>query len=255
MTDRLSRSVLCCFASATTNPLPGPSVPGSFFLPHTRSSPRQARPGRAPRQRSLNSAGPIQALRQGAKNLRPRYLAVAAALSAPAVFGLPALGAECLDVQFPDSVKVGNSDLVLNGMGIRDATFLSVKVYVAGLYLPEISGDEDKVVAANEPWKLVLNFVHDADASDIRNAFDESFEKAAGDNLDALSSRIDTLKAQMVDFEEGQVLSYTYDPATGTVINVNGTNGTPIEGADFAAALLTISIQTSHTLQPCDFGS
>jgi hypothetical protein len=171
-----------------------------------------------------------------------RSAAVAAALSISATAALPALGAECLDVQFPDSVKVGGTDLVLNGMGIRKATMLAVKVYVAGLYLPKKSSDGDAIVAANEPWELTLHFVHSADASDIQDAFDEGFEKAAGDNLDALKQRIETLKSQMTDFEDGQTLSYSYDPATGTVVDVNGKSGAPIEGADFAAALLKISV-------------
>jgi hypothetical protein len=181
---------------------------------------------------------------KGRQNMfeRMRHVAFAAAFSASAVVALPALGAQCLDVQFPDSVKVGSADLVLNGMGIRKATMLAVKVYVAGLYLPAKSSDGATIAAADQPWELTLHFVHSADASDMRDAFDEGFEKAAGDNLDALKARIETLKAQIVDIEDGQVLSYSYDPGTGTVVNVNGKSGAPIEGADFAEALLTISI-------------
>ena len=171
-----------------------------------------------------------------------RHAVFAAVLSASAAVALPALGAQCLDVQFADSVKVGGSDLVLNGMGIRKATMLAVKVYVAGLYLPAKSSDGAKIAAANEAWELDLHFVHSADASDIRDAFDDGFEKAAGDNYDALKPKIETLKSQIVDMAEGQVLSYAYDPSSGTVVTVNGAIGAPIDGADFAAALLTISI-------------
>lgn len=174
---------------------------------------------------------------------RSRILSLAAAalptfIAAPA----PVLGAECIGVQVPDNVKVGDKDLVLNGLGIRKATIFNVKVYLGVLYLPEKSGDGEKIIGSNEPWELALHFVHDVDASDIRDAFDEGFKKAAGDDLSALSARIDTLKSKMVDFEEGHVLSYAYDPANGTVVDVNGKSGPPIEGADFAAALLKISI-------------
>ena len=169
-------------------------------------------------------------------------LAFSAALSVSAIQVAPSLGAECIGVQVPDSVKVGKEDLVLNGLGIRKATVFNVKVYVAGLYLPEKSGDGDKIVGSNGPWQLDLHFVHDIDASDIRDAFDEGFETAADNSVSALSTRIDALKSQMIDFTEGHVLSYAFDPATGTVVNVNGKSGAPIEGADFAAALLKISI-------------
>jgi hypothetical protein len=153
-----------------------------------------------------------------------------------------AFSAECHQVAFPDSVTAGDAELMLNGLGLRKATMLSVKVYVAGLYLPEKSTDAGQILGANRHWRLVLRFVRDVDAPDIRDAFEEGFEKAAGDKLDALRQRIDSLNAQIVDFKEGQYLSYDYDPAKGTVIDANGTTGGAIEGADFANALLTISI-------------
>jgi hypothetical protein len=163
-------------------------------------------------------------------------------LFAPVLLSAPALGADCLQVSFPDGVKAGGTDLVLNGLGLRKATMFKVKVYVAGLYLPEKSADAGKILGADQPWQLMLRFVHDVDASEIRDAFDEGFEKAAGNKLDALGKRIEALKAQMVDFGKGQYLSYTYDPAKGVVLDANGATGSAIDGADFATALLAISI-------------
>jgi hypothetical protein len=173
--------------------------------------------------------------------LKPaQSLAFVAALLGPAILGAPAFGAQCLEVKVPDSVKAGGVDLVLNGLGIRKATFLNVKVYVAGLYLPQKSGDAGKIIGASQPWQLVLRFVRDVDASDIRDAWEEGFEKNAGDKLATLQPRIKTLNARMVDFKEGQYLSFTDDPAKGVAVDVNGASGAAIEGADFAAALLSI---------------
>jgi hypothetical protein len=171
-----------------------------------------------------------------------RTLALIMVLSVPIVPIGTAIGAECHQVTFPDSVKAGDADLVLNGLGLRKATMLSVKVYVAGLYLSERSNDPAQILGADRQWRLVLRFVRDVDAPDIRDAFEEGFEKAADNKLDALRARIDALNAKIVDFEEGQYLSYDYDPAKGTVIDVNGATGAAIEGADFANALLKISI-------------
>ena len=42
----------------------------------------------------------------------------------------------------PESLALGDQAMTLNGMGIRKATMLKVKVYVAGLYLVGKSGDE-----------------------------------------------------------------------------------------------------------------
>jgi hypothetical protein len=164
------------------------------------------------------------------------------ALAGAVIPGAPALAAECLEVKVPDSVKAGGTDLVLNGLGIRKATFLEVKVYVAGLYLPQKSGDSGKIIGANQPWQLVLRFVRDVDASDIRDAFEEGFKKNSGDKLAALQPRIEDLNARMVDFKEGQYLSFANDATKGVAVDVNGKGGNAIEGADFAAALLAVWI-------------
>ncbi len=173
---------------------------------------------------------------------RAQSLALVMALSGFVIPGAPALGAECLGVKVPDSMKAGGADLVLNGLGIRKATFLEVKVYVAALYLPQKANDGGKIIGANQPWQLALHFVRDVDASDIRDAFDEGFEKAAGGKFAALRPRIDALNAQMVDFKKGQYVSFANDPAKGVAVDVNGAGGSAIEGADFAPALLAVWI-------------
>lgn len=173
---------------------------------------------------------------------REQRLAFAVALFGPVILSAPAFGADCLGVSFPDSVKAGGTNLVLNGQGVRKATIFKVKVYIAGLYLPRKSADAGQILGANQPWQLMLRFVHDVGASEIRGAFDDGFKKAAGNKLDTLRKRIEALKAQMVDFRKGQYLSYTYDRAKGVVVNANGATGGSIDGADFATALLKISI-------------
>ena len=172
--------------------------------------------------------------------MRRAAFALLAGLSLAAAFGAPGSAATCREVQFPDSVKVGSGDLVLNGLGIRKATLLRIKVYVAGLYLPRKSSDAAAILDANMRWQLVLRFVRDVGASDIRDAFQEGFQKVAGDKLGGLARRIAALNAQMVDFKSGQSLTFGHDPATGVAVDVDGKGGSTIEGADFAAALLAI---------------
>jgi hypothetical protein len=113
---------------------------------------------------------------------------------------------------------------------------------VASLYLAEKSKDPGQILGTDQPWQLVLRFVHDVDASDMHDAFDEGLEKAAGEKLMALKPRIETLKAGMADFMKGQYLSFTNDPAKGVAVDVNGAGGPEIHGADFSAALLSIWI-------------
>jgi len=167
-------------------------------------------------------------------------LALLAAVSAVVLLGMPSIGATCRDVQFPDTVTVGGSDLALNGLGIRKATLLQIKVYVAGLYLPQKSTYPGPILGADGSWQLVLHFVRDVGASDIRDALQEGFDKAVTDNIAALRSRIEALKDRMVDFKTGQILTFTHDRAAGVTVDVNGAVGPTIRGTDFATALLAI---------------
>ena len=98
---------------------------------------------------------------------------------------------------------MANADLVLNGLGIRKATFLKVKVYVAGLYLTQKSADPAQILSANAPWQLSLHFVRDVDARDMREAFDEGFKKSAGDKLAALEDRIESFEDKPYRIEGG----------------------------------------------------
>lgn len=175
-------------------------------------------------------------------HLRPRRPSLhwlAAGVAFLVVATEPALAATCRDVAFPDTVTVGGP-LVLNGLGLRKATALAVRVYVAGLYLPQKSSDPREILAADRRWYLLLHFVRDVDAPRLRDAFAEGFKKTAGDKLTALGPRIAALNGQMMDFENGQTLAFTNDPGKGVTVDVNGKAGTAIEGADFATALLAI---------------
>jgi len=151
-----------------------------------------------------------------------------------------AFAAECQKVQFPDTVNAAGTDLVLNGLGIRKATILAVKVYVAGLYLPQKSADPDQILRTNAPWQLTLRFVRDVDASDMHSAFKEGFENALGQKAATLKPQIDAMNAQIVEIKKGQYLTFTNDPAKGVTVDMNGAAGSPIQGPDFAMALLSV---------------
>ena len=149
-------------------------------------------------------------------------------------------GAECLRVDFADSVRADGANLVLNGLGIRKATILAIKVYVAGLYLPQRSPDPGQILGSSQPWQLTLRFLRDVGASDIREAFDEGFRNALADKGAALRPQTDALKTQIMDIKKGQYITLANDPAKGVTVDVNGTAASPIAGADFATALLSI---------------
>jgi len=151
-----------------------------------------------------------------------------------------AQGKECASVSFPEQVKSAGGALTLNGLGLRQATFLKVDVYVAALYLPKTSSDAKAILDSQAPKELILHFVRDVDGAELSKGWDEGFEKNAKEQLPALKDRIEAFKAMMVDVTTGQRLRFVYQPGKGIEVDVDGTSKGTVAGDDFARALFSI---------------
>lgn len=154
------------------------------------------------------------------------------------VVAAPALARECEDVTLPDRVTVDGTPLVLNGMGVREATALSINVYVAGLYVETRSRDGNAIAASDTRRRLVLRFVRDVSRSDIVAAFTEGFGHSP--NAGSLGADIRRLNGWMADMREGDTMTFTYVPATGLTVQVGRRTRGTIAGAAFAQAFFSI---------------
>src|SRR5215831_9374188 len=151
-----------------------------------------------------------------------------------------AYGKDCQGVSFPEQVQVNGSTLTLNDLGLRQATFLKVNVYVAALYVANVSSDPQALLGSNTPKELILHFVHNVSDDELKKTWEEGFEDNAKAQLAALQERIDMLKGWMVDMKSGQQLTFIHKPGAGIQVDVNGTVKGTIKGDDFATAFLSI---------------
>ena len=147
---------------------------------------------------------------------------------------------ELQGVEFPDRITVEGVELILNGLGLREATIFKVNVYVAALYLENPSRDGAAICASDETRRLILHFVRDVDGGDITDAWTEGFIKNAGSVLEDIESRIITLNSWMSDIDDGEEMVFTYVPAVGLEVEVDGVVMGTLEGADFASAFFSI---------------
>ena len=147
---------------------------------------------------------------------------------------------ECKGVAFPDQTQVEGATLKLNGLGLRQATLLKVNVYVAALYVSQVSGDGNAILKANAPKELVLHFVRDVGGADLSKGWDEGFESNAKSELPALKDRIESFKGLMADMKTGQRLRFVYKPGAGVNVEVAGAAKGAIAGDDVARALFAI---------------
>jgi len=168
--------------------------------------------------------------------MKARVVAAAVLL----LLAFPVAAGELAGVSMPDEVELGGENLILNGLGMREATWMKVDVYVAGLYLVEKTTDAQAIIDSDEPKLIVMNFVRKVKKKSITEAWNEGFEKNAGDEGKALEERIEQFNSYMVDFKKGDTMNFTYIPGTGVQVAVNGESKGVIEGGDFARALWSI---------------
>jgi Chalcone isomerase-like len=133
------------------------------------------------------------------------------------------------------SVEVGGRTLQLNGAATRKKFI--VKVYVAGLYLPTRETDAEKILAADEPRHLVMQFVHDVDKGKMCNAWNEALANNTPDASPELKTQFETLCGYMEDIKKGEQFVFSYLPGEGTRVDVKGTTKGTIPGKPFADAL------------------
>jgi hypothetical protein len=148
--------------------------------------------------------------------------------------------ATCRNISFPRHLQVGGSDLTLNGLGVRKATFLKVNVYVAALYVVQPAHDPKPLIESDTPQQLTLQFVRNVGVDDLRKAFVADFERDEVGQTAALKERVARLNAWMSDMKSGQRLTFVRLPHSGVQVVVNEVKKGLIEGDDFSRALITI---------------
>ena len=162
-------------------------------------------------------------------------LAVALGMAA-----VPSGAKEWKGIDFPDQIRLDDATLVLNGLGLRQATALKVKVYIAGLYVVDRSGDPRAILESPTPKRLVLHFLRNVGSSDLTKAWDDGFENNAAAEIPVLRERIEKIKSFTKDMETGQKLIFTYKPGAGIEVEIDGAVMGTVEGDDFSKAFLSI---------------
>jgi len=141
-------------------------------------------------------------------------------------------------VTLPDTIQVGGTTLVLNGMGLRKK--FVVKVYVAGLYLEQKSSDPDAIIKANAPKRIVMHFVHGVSKNQLADAFDESFNNNSPDAKKTMKADIDRLLGALEPLNEGDQMVLTYVPGTGTTLAINGKDKLTVATPAFGPVLFSV---------------
>jgi hypothetical protein len=116
----------------------------------------------------------------------------------------------------PDTYTVDGRPLVLNGIGLRTLTFLKIKAYVVGLYLPQPSHDAQQILTSSEPKVIILKYVHGASKDRVEKQY------RAGEAQNCGSGGCDP--ADEGDFEHLVAVSPAVNPGDTTTYVITSQN-------------------------------
>ncbi|MBT3235552.1 MAG: hypothetical protein HN353_06355 [Bdellovibrionales bacterium] len=145
-------------------------------------------------------------------------------------------------VTIPAISQVGNEKLVLNGVGIRKATWFKVKVYVGALYVAERSNNADSILKSGSAKFLTMQFVRDVSAQKLRNGWSEAFGNALRDDgplKKQLQPKIEQFNSHMPDIKDGERIELTFHSDRVEFV-ITKQKPVVIKGKHFSRALLSV---------------
>lgn len=137
---------------------------------------------------------------------------------------VPAVAAEVSGIKFEDTTKLAGKELKLNGLGIRTKFF--VKVYAAGMYLPEKAKTAEDVLKMDGPRRVTLIMMRDISSDEFGSAFmaglNNNVSKEDKSKIVTQISKFGEMFATFEQIKKGDVLHLDWIPGSGTRCELNG---------------------------------
>ena len=143
-------------------------------------------------------------------------------------------------INMPESLKTGQSTLMLNGAGVREKFFLDL--YVGGLYLKEKSADPGAIIEADEPMAIMLHIISSLITSKkMEKATREGFKNATGGNIEPIKVQVEEfISVFKEEIKEGDIYDLIYVPGKGVEVSKNNHHRSTIKGLPFKKAMFGI---------------
>ena len=147
---------------------------------------------------------------------------------------------EVKGVTFEENISIKGKTCKLNGVGIRKKVIINV--YIGALYLEKPASIEKEVISSEQVKQVILHFLYkEVKPEQLVEAWNEGFEKNAGEKLDALKDKIKQFNSFFTEpAKKGEKIIITYIPGQGTEVKIKEKIKGTIEGHDFMEALFSI---------------
>ena len=146
-------------------------------------------------------------------------------------------------ISFEDTARVAGKEIKLNGAGVRTKVF--VKVYAAGLYVPEKRNNVADILRQEGPRRVTVVMARDVSADTFGKAFmdglNDNLDKAEKARVASQIGKFGEVFAMVENLRKGDVLHLDWIPGSGTQCTLNGRKlGEPIPDLAFYNAVLRI---------------
>ena len=141
----------------------------------------------------------------------------------------------------PDTLQVGNTQLILNGAGIRKKVVFDV--YLAALYTDKKTDKAQALINSTAPRALRLVLLRDIDSADLADALNEGLRdntsKSQWQAIQPHAQQFAGLLLKQKGLKRGSVIDLIF---SGSRVSVSalGTQQGAVDDADFAHALLAV---------------
>ncbi len=147
---------------------------------------------------------------------------------------------EIKGVNLPDSLEIGSTQLILNGVGLRSKFIFTI--YAGGLYLTTPSQDEAAIIKADAPMMIRMHFIYDGvSAEKLNTAWKDGFALTAPNADKALQEAMAAFTTMFtVEAKKNDIYDMIWLPGKGIEVRFNDKTLGMISGLDFKQALFGI---------------
>jgi len=167
-------------------------------------------------------------------------------LLAPPVLAPSAHAGVVAGVVMPDSIRVERGVVRLRGMSLYRK--FGFPVLVAGLYVSGTERDPANILRADSPRRYVTHFLRGVGAKRICAAWKAGLEENTPDASEEVRSQFQTLCGWMRDFHRGDEITVTYQPGSGSLVEINEKRVGTIKGKGFADAYFGLALGPKPSL-------
>ena len=161
-------------------------------------------------------------------------------LMAPLLAPRPAGARSVAGTEMPDSVRVQDALLTLNGVAIYKK--FGIQFLVSGLWLDHLEQDAGKILDSDLPRRSVTHFLHRVSSKRICKTWKKGLRENSPEASLDVREQFETLYGWTRDFAPGDEITVTYVPGLGSTVDIGGVFMGSLPGKPFADAFFACAI-------------